>query len=202
MPYDPPSTYASSHGGRRGVHELCGEARVLEAVTPYWWIDHISTILSVPLALIGFSIAIWQIRKTRVAAEAARSAAATALNQVQRLSLVGLLPVLTRIDDEIDRAIDVKSKEMLRFWLSQWKWHASETRGFLDAEKLEEEKVMKLIQSSVVATTDLRRELHEVDLDQLARVTVNMRKAIGKVTSELGTLAARQSTTVNGGAGD
>jgi hypothetical protein len=166
--------------------------------TPYWWIDHISTILSVPLAVLGFGLAIWQIVKTRRAADAAKAAALLALNQVRQLNLAGLLPQLTRIDDEIDRAVQDDSAEILRFWLSQWKWQAGVARGLLDSGNRDEEKIMRLIQSSIVAASDVRRELFGVPSGQLVAATTDLRRSVGRVTSELGMLAARQTNRQEG----
>jgi len=170
----------------------------LDKMTPYWWVDHVSTVFSIPLALAGFTIAIWQLAKTRKAADAARRAAVSALEQVQRLNLVGLLPQLSRIDDEIDRAVQVQSTEILRFWISQWKWQAGGARGYLNPSLRDEEKVMRLIQSSIVAASDVRRALHTVAPDQLVTATADLRRSISKVTSELGMLAARQSSVPEG----
>jgi hypothetical protein len=170
----------------------------LDEKTLYWWIDHVATIASVPLALIGFGVAIWQIVKTRRAADAATAAATSVLEQVQRLSLVRLLPQLTRIDDEIDRAVQVQSVEVLRVWISQWRWQAGEVRGYLDPTVRENEKVMKLIQSSIVAASDARRNLHTVTPDELAAATADLRKLVGRVTGELGVLAARQTSGIEG----
>lgn len=171
----------------------------MDAATPYWWIEHVSVVTSIPLALLGFGITVWQIIKTKSAAFAATRAATRTLAQMQGMSMISLLPQLSRIDDEIDRAVDSQSAEILRFWISQWKWQAGEMRGYLDAEDRAEEKIMRAIQSSISAASDVRRELHNVTPDQLVGATEDLRKLIGRVTGELSMLAARRGVLIGGG---
>jgi hypothetical protein len=71
-------------------------------------------------------------------------------------------------------------------------------RGYLDPTVRENEKVMKLIQSSIVAASDARRNLHTVTPDELAAATADLRKLVGRVTGELGVLAARQTSGIEG----
>ena len=170
----------------------------LEERTFYWWIDHSSAIASLPLALVGFGITIWQLLKTRTAAESAHAAAIKAMAQVSRMTLIGLLPQLRQIDDEMDRAIKEKATEPLRFWISQWKFQASQVRGHLAEHDREEAKLMRAIQASLSAASDLRQALHGMPADQLPATSQDLMKNVNKITAELGTLAARKSVETEG----
>jgi hypothetical protein len=162
--------------------------------SPYWWIDHVSTVASVPLALIGFGITFWQLARTRKAANAALAAAENTQRQIRKLSIVALLPQLHRIDEELHRAVEQGSVELVRFWISNWQWQAGETRGYLLDASPEEETIMRALQSSIVAAASVRNDLIGIAPHDLKRTTVTVRKRIGAVTSQLGELAARRST--------
>jgi hypothetical protein len=172
----------------------------LDNITPYWWIDPITTIASIPFALIGFAITWWQLVKTRDAANAAKAAALRATAQFSRMTLVSALPQLRQIDDEMDCAIREQSAEALRFWISRWKWEASDTRGHLSETIKEEARIMRAIQSSLTAASDLGRAMHATAPDQLAAVTDDLMRSVDKITAELGTLAAKKALETDGAA--
>ncbi len=161
--------------------------------TLYWWIDHAATISAIPLALIGFGVTFWQLGRTHRAALAAKLAADRAVQQMSRITLIGLLPQLRQIDDELDRAIKEESIEGLRFWVSRWKSQASEARAHLDRVNREEARLMRVIQSSLSAASDLRQSLHSIPVSQLPDATEDFMTSVNQITSELGTIAARKA---------
>ena len=165
----------------------------------YFWFDRVTTYSSLALALLGFGFTLYQLKKTKSAAEAASRASSETLSQVQRLSLVSLLPQLLRIDDEIDRAVELESTELLRFWLSQWKWQASEARGLLNPDVDGEKKLMRSIQSSVAAAAQTKRELHGISPGQYVVVTADVRTLVGRVTGELGMITSQQMRSTGAG---
>ncbi len=67
-------------------------------MSAYSWIEHISTIAGIPLALIGFAVTIWQLVKTRGAAVAARLAAEKATKNINRTTLLMLVPQLMNVE--------------------------------------------------------------------------------------------------------
>jgi len=169
----------------------------LEEYSFYWWVDHISKIASIPLTLLGFGFTIWQLLKTKSAVQAAYEATLAMRRQVRRTNLATLLPQLTRIEDEIDRAVANRSVETVRSLISDWRWQAGETRIYLSASNAQEKKILRSIQASISVAADtqreIHREIHDVDSPELlVSVTDPLRKAVSRVTGELGAVAAQQ----------
>jgi hypothetical protein len=168
----------------------------LEDPAWYWWVDHITTTLGIPLALIGFGVTWWQLKKTKSAAEAAAKAAEQTQGQLKKLNLVSLLPQLARIEEGLDEAVVASSAQMLRFWIASWRWQAGEIRGYLNSDNADEKRIMKSIQASIASASDVRNLLHTTPPTQLVAMTTDLRKLMGKVTGELGTLTAKQTARV------
>jgi hypothetical protein len=170
----------------------------LEGQTLYWWIDHVSTIASAPLALVGFGFTFWQLAKTKSAAESAKASAEETRKQIRRANLLSLLPQLHRIEDEVSSAIRLGSVELVMAWLSLWRWQASEVRGYLNSDVASEKKVMKAIQTSISVAADAKFELIDLLSQDLVKATSAVRKAIASVTGELGSLSSVQGSGIEG----
>jgi hypothetical protein len=175
--------------------------KISETPTTYWWIDHASTVLSIPLALLGFGITLWQLVRTKRSAEAALDATRGMQQQVRRLSVVSLLPELHHTDTELHRAIEKKSVELTQLWLATWEKQASQTRGHLMDSPREANRTLEIqeslnsllaaLQSSIVAAAAARNDMMNVQPDQLKDATAAVRERIVAVTSQLGELKAR-----------
>ncbi|MFI7447896.1 hypothetical protein ACIBQX_10400 [Nonomuraea sp. NPDC049714] len=163
-------------------------------------VEQVANYSAIPLALLGFSFTLWQLLKTRRAAEAARDAARAAQQSIARNSLLMLIPQLQRIEEELDRAVHVSSLELTMAWLTSWRWQAGQVRGYLSVVSVTDKKVMKVLQSSVmkasVAKTDLIDGAEGLDL---VLATKTAREAIAAVTNELGVLAAMQGAQAEEG---
>ncbi|MFW2239266.1 hypothetical protein ACVH9Z_34315 [Rhodococcus opacus] len=156
---------------------------------------------SIPLAVLGFGLAIWQAYEARraanraeTAADAAKRAAEESRGQFRLLSAASLLPQLNRLEETIDQAVDKQSLELLLHAVSSWRWQAGMCRGYLDPAREEEAAVMVNIQKSMLALSQLKQSILDFgDSTDWAKETKRARKAIGDVTGELGALAAYQS---------
>jgi hypothetical protein len=169
------------------------------AVSVYYWIEHISTISAVPLALVGFGITFWQLFKTRRAALAARIAAENATRNINRGTLIMLLPQLMYVEGELDEAIRRRSLDLTLSSLRTWRSQATQVRGLIAlVAPGDNEKVLKSIQSSVSAVVSAKRRLTESPNDDLVAATRVVRKAIAAVTDELGILAVAELAEVGG----
>jgi len=162
-----------------------------------------------PLALIGFLIAICQIRQAKraadqakakaseakTAAEAAKEAAEVARGQFKALSLAVLLPQLRTVEEAVDRAILDRSLTLLAHLLQDWRWHASACREYLDERVEAEAAAETVIQASVVAAANLKLKFPSFTPDtDWAKETSRMRRTMADVTSNLGALSAQQTT--------
>lgn len=196
----------SCHGGRQSENAETALGWVLPAEflivissqtsrathnTPYWYIEHITIISTIPLALIGFGFTLWQVRKTRTAAEAARDAAKNAQRGIGRGSLLVLIPQLQRTEEELERAVRSGYSDIAMSWLGTWRWQAGQLRGLINVASTDR-AVLRAIQASVVAAAEAKTELvGSIGVD-LVIATKDVRTAIAAVTNQLGELAVVQ----------
>lgn len=165
----------------------------------YSVIDVLSTTLSLPLAIIGFGVAYFQIRKTRAAAESARDAALAARSDASRAAILILLPQLQRVEEQIDRAVETRSVELVLSWSNAWRWQASQLSGHIDVVASSRPQLPQLLQASVMAASTAKTALVGSSTPpDIARATKRMRDAIMAVTSELGALTVHYSSPVEG----
>ncbi|MEZ7157262.1 hypothetical protein ACBR38_19800 [Streptomyces sp. MAD19A] len=100
-----------------------------------------------------------------------------------------LIPQLVRIEDEIDRAVNENDVRLVVSWLNTWRWQASQAKGYLQAAKADDPKVMKALQASITASGETKNILVAGTSD-LIQDSAAARKAISKAAGELGSLAA------------
>lgn len=162
----------------------------------YWYIEHATTITAIPLAILGFGIAIWQIRKTRTAAESALKAAGETQRGIGRSTILLLIPQLHRTEEELERAIGGGHQDLVLSWLSTWRWQAGQLRGLLKVAAPNERGVLKSIQESIVISMDLRNELLGIANGDLIAATKAVRTSISAVTNGLGELAILQGMQI------
>ncbi|MGX4657546.1 hypothetical protein ACWCHM_28070 [Micromonospora sp. SCSIO 07396] len=162
-------------------------------------IGHVADISAVPVAIIGFGVTYNQVKKTRKAAEAAESAARNSQKAIGRSSLLGLIPQLQRVEEELDRAIRSGSEPVVASSLQSWRWQAGQVRGLLQVGKLARRELLVDIQDSVSAASQAQIELSGSGGDlNLAAATKDVRDAIAKVTNELGAIATVQGIQAGG----
>ncbi|GAB6920094.1 hypothetical protein JCM9803A_05440 [Rhodococcus erythropolis] len=159
------------------------------------WLNWVNATLSLPLATVGFVVAVSQIRKTKTAAESARDAATKALDSFTSLSAASVLPQLVTLETVLDIAVDHKSTPLLGHLIQNWKWQADMCRALLEASNDAEAKaLMKQIQKSIAAATSLKQALARFDsATDWVQETDRLRKSIGGVTGGLGSLSIRQT---------
>ncbi|GAA2738851.1 hypothetical protein [Actinocorallia aurantiaca] len=165
----------------------------------YDLVDRITTVTTIPFTFIGFSIAIWQIVKSRRAAEAAQRAAISTQKRLARSGLLVLIPQLQRAEEELEKAIAQNSKEFAIVWLTTWRWQAGQLRGHLKIASPADRKLLKLIQESVTSAAIAKNELVGSSANNLVTKTKKVREAIAGVTNELGSLMALQGMEIESG---
>lgn len=161
------------------------------------WAD-LNTWLTIPLAVIGFCITIYQVRKAKSAADAAKDAIDSATTQFRQVSAASITSQLSHMEDIVGRAIEKQSADLLSFAITWWKWQAGQCRAFLDTDVPDEAEFEKRIQKSITDATRLKGAMSSFDsqTDWVA-ATKTARKSIGDVTAQVGTFAANRS--INGG---
>ena len=162
----------------------------------YWYVEHATNIATIPLAVAGFGFTLWQIRKARNAAEAARDASREAQRGIGRSTLLLLVPQLQRTEEELERAIGNKQQDLVVSWLTIWRWQAGQLRGLLKVAAPTERDIMKAIQKSMVASAELKTDLVGIKSNDLAVATKEVRIAIAAVTNGLGELSMVQGLQI------
>jgi hypothetical protein len=169
-------------------------------MTFYNLVEHAATITAIPFALGGFGATIWQTWKARKAAEAANDAATSAKVHMSRANLLLLIPQLQKAEEELERAVTEQSLATVIYWLGAWRWQASQLRAYLSMTASGDRKVLKLIQNSLATAGNTKTRLVGNSAADLIKETIGVRDAIALVTTELGALAASQSSEVGDGA--
>lgn len=160
--------------------------------------EQVANYSAIPLALIGFGLTLWQLAKTKRAAEAAQESARSAQVAISRNHLLILIPQLQRIEEELERSVRANSIELTLSWLANWRWQAGQLRGFLLASSYDDEKTMRALQSSIAKAAVARKAIIDSKHGDLLKATRPARDAIAVVTNELGMLAAHQGIKTGG----
>jgi hypothetical protein len=164
------------------------------------WIDtleHVNTIVAVPATLTGFGFTLWQLAKTRSAAQSASTAVRRVEETLSRNHLLILLPQLQRIEQDLEVAVGNKDVRLIIYHLGNWRWQAGQLRGFLDEDPRASKRLVRAIQQSIALTAETKLDLLERE-DELLKVTRGAREAITAVTGELGGLVSLYSTSSGG----
>lgn len=169
------------------------------------WLNWVNATVPIPLALLGFGLAIWQAFEAQRAAgraqsaaeaaqAAAQEAASTTRARFREISVSSLSSQLMLIERAIDTAVVKKQGDLLSHVMVNWHWQAGMCREYLDESRPEEKDVMTKIQTSIVAVNVLKQKVIAFNgqTDWL-KETMRVRRAIGAVTSQLGEIAAHQS---------
>ncbi|MCZ4508306.1 hypothetical protein O3Q52_08835 [Streptomyces sp. ActVer] len=156
----------------------------------YSIVDSAATWTSIPFAIIGFGVTIRQTTKAKTAAEHASKAAQDVRENISRASLLVLIPQLHRAEEQLERAVRDQSVDLVLSWLSTWRWQAGQARGLLDEGDQLQRTVIILLQESITSASSAKSKLIDGSTPNVVSATRGARTAVGKVTSELGAMAA------------
>lgn len=194
----------NAQAGRSGLRGIHAQGRVTPrkdgaALNVLDLMGHVADVSAVPVALAGFGITYYQIRKTREAAEAAEGAARNSQAAIGRSNLLVLIPQLQRVEEDLDRAVRDGSEQVVISSLQAWRWQAGQVRGLLEVGRLASRELLVDIQDSVSAASQAQIELAGSGGElSLAIATKDARDAIAKVTNELGAVATVQGIRAGG----
>lgn len=149
----------------------------------------VGTWLGVAISIGGFSIAIWQIRRTQGAVEAARRAI---LDTQQRLTvnqLLVLLPQLAQLEMELEEAAASGDLARLRRNNVRWRQVAAEADGLLGASQTAPELSAAL--RSTIRLTASAKPPRVRDGRDLTETTEQLRGAVSKATALAAELLGR-----------
>ena len=158
----------------------------------YDWLSPLNAWASIPLQVLGFGLAFWQIGKTRKAANAAKTAALGAQSQIASNLLLVVLPQLNQIESNLEWAIGNSNRTAVVHYLGSWRWQAGQVRGHLERQGQEDEDFLALLQSSIATAADTKLAIQNPATD-LTKHTRAALRSIAAVTGLVGEMTARNS---------
>jgi hypothetical protein len=165
-------------------------------------LDSINAWSALPLQLIGFGLAIWQIRKALVearqaktAAESARDAAKATQESIANNNLLILLPQCQRAESDLEWAIRRGDPDLVIHYLGVWRWQAGQLRSLLAGTNSPETELLSELQNSIAICAQTKIALQSPGVDVLKKSKA-VQLSIANVTGKIGELAAQH--TVNG----
>lgn len=152
----------------------------------------LNTWVAVPLSVLGFSVTLYQLKKTKAAAKAAEDAVTNASAAFNNNLLLSLLPQLLRIESEIDGAVLNGHRQLVAHYIGQWRWQASQLKGLLDSGDAEGRRVGKALQLSIAICATQKFEVANsaVTLEVAARP---VQEAVAKVTGDIGMITTQRA---------
>lgn len=153
------------------------------------WLDNLNGVAAIPLQLIGFAVAIWQIRKAINSADAAKKAAARTEAQISGNLMLVILPQLNQTETNLEWAVGRSDRDAAIHYLGSWRWQAGQLRGHLGRQGKTSDDLMKQIQTSIAAAADTKLALLDTSADVGKRCKA-AQKSIAVVTGLVGELSA------------
>jgi hypothetical protein len=145
------------------------------------------------LTIAGFAVTLWQLRRTKNAADAARRAAQFAESRFANNHLLVLLPQLERIESDLQSAVQADNPDIVMHHLTAWRWQAGQLHALLAKGKTPDPDFMKALLQSVTLAADAKRAILESS-GPVLKATRRVRDGIAVVTNSLGQLAIELST--------
>lgn len=156
------------------------------------WLEVTNGWLALPLQIIGFAVAYWQIAKAKNAATAAREAAARTESQIGVNLLLIALPQLNQTETNLEWAVGKADRDAVIHYLGSWRWQAGQLRGHLVRQGGVDEKILTQIQQSIATAADTKLGLSDASADVSKRCRSAL-KSIALVTGMVGELMARNA---------
>lgn len=145
-------------------------------------VNIIGTWLGVALSAVGFSLATWQIRKTRAAADATRDA-------VNRNTLVRLITELFRVEAELTAALTSEAPADAATAMVRWRQIASQIHGHAVASPLLTANLEVAITEAIPLVSDAEGLVGRSSTQRRSAVAI-ARQAISVASSEAGKILA------------
>ena len=158
------------------------------------WISIVTGPTGLAVSVLGFGLAIWQIRKVRKSTEAAASASSTAARTAAANMVLFLIPDLQAIASEISTALESGDRERLPELLDRWRETGIRVRGLLKARGEVDAAVLTALTRSFAQATDAKAKIRSgVELHE---ATTAFQRSIDKAIEEVGDLGGQMLVKV------
>ena len=163
-------------------------------------LDDINSWVAIPLQLIGFTFAIWQINKARQqsskaanAAERARQATAGTERALAKNRFIVLLQHLEQAESDLEWAVAREDPAIVSRQLALWRSQAGQLQWHIGTFFGNDHEMVEGIRRSIRAAGDARLSLQRPEID-LAQSMTEAQQCIAEVTAHLGAIMARISS--------
>jgi hypothetical protein len=149
------------------------------------------TIVGVLATVIGLSIAFWQLKKTRTAAEATRDAVTTTESRLAKAELLQLIPALVDVDGSLEDGIRIGADaEQIAKHLTAWRDCANEILGVLEGRGYASAEFVATLKDSADEAARVRAELPDSPDDRRI-ATKDVRAGISAVCGFAGVVKSQ-----------
>ncbi|MFI7433243.1 hypothetical protein [Micromonospora haikouensis] len=143
------------------------------------------------LGLVGLAVAIFQIWRTGRIAAATKVAMEEAVRRISLFNILLVVPELSRIENDLDRAANSENPDEVRRSLREWREVASDFYGLLDGEAGNHDELMTLVRQSVTLSTVAKGQLISSKQGSVLSATKRVRESIEHVCQETRVFAAK-----------
>jgi hypothetical protein len=147
------------------------------------------------LSLVGLAIVIWQIWRTGRIANATKVAVEEATKRVGIYNVLLIIPELSRLEKEIEDAVQADQGTTLRRLLKDWRELATDFRGSLTNESISSPTLEHQIRESVTLAMIAKQTTMSAAGPNLFQSTKKVRRSIEEVCVEARLLAAQLRST-------
>ncbi|MBQ1051676.1 hypothetical protein KBX50_24815 [Micromonospora sp. C51] len=149
--------------------------------------------LGLLIGVVGFTLTIWQLRRTARAAEATQKAVERTENRMALNHLLVLLPQFRVLESELDFAVADEDRKMAMRVLASYAQIASQVAGLLDGrDGVDSVLVERLGRASRDASLTKARIINE-PARNVRLITKDFRSATADLAAYIGSLASRFS---------
>ena len=153
--------------------------------------------LSDYLAIAGFAIVIWQIRRAGNLARAAKDAVREASTRSNIYALLLLAPQFEKCEAQLESAALQDDTTLLLERLREWRRLVAELRALLDDEYDDHKRVIAAIEHTLTHVSLAKKRALSTGPTNLLRNTEKLREAASDATSSVVTLAAQVKTNLD-----
>lgn len=144
--------------------------------------------VGIGVSLLGFMVAIWQLRKTRKAAVAAEDA----FRESGRSHFLFLLPQLRQYETEFDLGVQADDRQVVARALSSYAYLSNEIAAFVDDLDLSGPDSVTVLRRAAGTAADTKHEIIRNRSKKLVNATAEMQTCMRDVATHVATLGAAQ----------
>lgn len=149
------------------------------------------TLIGLMVTVAGFTIAIWQIRRTANASKAAADALMRSQRQIEVNYLLVLLPQFRIVESDLDAAVTGDDRRLAMRALRNYSTIAAEVSALLVHQSAADPSLLQALKESAMLASQTKAELVNNASKKTKNVTNEFRQRLGEILASVGGLAAQ-----------